>query len=117
MKLEISGCKGPESRDETLEVLDKVEKILQAFFTLKLEDAEDNNDGATTTYELTTPSIDEEVNAFSSLLEHLGIEKTCNIIRILLKRTDLSTLALGRAMLDVDPEAFGAKVDWKEKYA
>ena len=117
MKLKISGCKGPESRDKTIEILDEVENILQTFFDVKLENAEDNNDGATTIYELTTLPIDEEVNAYSSLLERLGIEKTCNVIRILLKRTDLSIPALGRAMLDIDPEALGDKVNWKEKYA
>jgi hypothetical protein len=117
VKLKILGCKGPESRDKTIEILDEVENILQTFFDVKLENAEDNNDGATTTYELTTLPIDEEVNAYSSLLERLGIEKTCNVIRILLKRTDLSIAALGRAMLDTDPEALSDKVNWKEKYA
>jgi hypothetical protein len=59
---------------------------------------------------------ENDIGALSDKLESLGIDKTCQLIRLLLRRSDLDMIALGRAILDVDPSWFG-EVGWKEKYA
>ena len=41
---------------------------------------------------------------FVSVLKKMGIERTCDIIQLMLSRKDLTLLALGRAILDIDRE-------------
>jgi hypothetical protein len=64
----------------------------------------------------TEDEFEADIEAFSNKLESLGIEKTCEVVRLLLRRHDLDVIALGRAILDVDPSWFG-EVGWREKYA
>jgi hypothetical protein len=60
---------------------------------------------------------ENDIEALTDKLESLGIQKTCEVVRLLLRRTDLDIIALGRAILDVDPSWFGEEEGWGEKYA
>ncbi|MCJ7443353.1 MAG: hypothetical protein MUO26_02275 [Methanotrichaceae archaeon] len=45
---------------------------------------------------------EQAIEYFVNVLEKKGIEKTCAIIHLMLSRKDLTILALGRAILDID---------------
>ena len=60
---------------------------------------------------LTDKERDKAIEFLISVLKEMGIEKTCKVMQKMIGRKDLTLLALGRAILDVDREIAANKLD------
>jgi hypothetical protein len=52
---------------------------------------------------VTKDAFENDIEALSDKLERLGIKKTCQVVKLLLRRHDLDLMVLRRAIFDVDP--------------
>jgi len=57
MEIKINDNSPPKSRDNVIEVMEKIEKILIEKFNAKHLSSEDNNDGAVSLYEIKEPNV------------------------------------------------------------